>query len=876
MSVDREGEIERRLRLLRDDPEARARYDLDGSGVVEEDEWVILRRIVAAEVAHGVARDGAAPHFDEPPLTGLVGGRFEVVGLLGVGGQGRTWLARDTELGEEVALKELALGRVDDWKAVELFEREGNLLRALDHAAIPRYVLAFHDEPEGQQGGARLFLAQEYVAGRSLDDELEHTHWDEAKATALLRAMLDVLGYLHGLSPPVVHRDLKPSNIMRLDTGGFALIDFGAVSTVSSGLTGGSTVVGTSGYMPLEQFMGRAVPSTDIYALGATLVHLLSRRHPADLPMVRSRLQFEDACNVSDAFAEVLRRMLEPNVEDRFQSAAEVVRALEEGEQREQREQQKREQQKREQQKREQQKREQQKREQQKREQQRRDQQRRDQQRREQQKREQQQREQQKSTPAPTTAQPVPQSRGRRFIDFTRRPVPRWAFRILGWSLVAHFVLWASPRLGSYQPALRALETCGIAEAVLGEDVGPRYFGLSGPFGSVWTLPPVEGEDLRDRDVGTSWRVAVAGDDADGHLEFLSGPDRASVRAARLRVDGAVYSIAPCDGSATNGVLHCDGTSCSSGMLPHDHYSRLLWRPCAGEPFIYRGLVELEQGYDVLSVGAIEHSGRDATIAGAAEGAVWLTLRTDSSVESGGIRSLVATCGEVVGDQPILGCEGFECRTAPGAALPHNLDYTRSWDPCDGGPFVYEGTVDLEPNLDTLSVTAMSPEPLELGGVGIQEARFSGRPAQIRGVALGPVSLRLRTDSSVASAGVRDLWASCLAGRDVPDSLGFGRNLVCDGLVCTTTPEPLPHNLDETVFWAPCDGDPFAYVLEADFEACCDFVSLGGQQRTGRGHRSSGLLPGIVPIRIRTDGSVDSGGIRSLYASCPSRQGSEE
>ncbi len=261
------------------------------------------------------------------PLTGVVGGRFDVQRLLGAGGQARTWLARDLETGRDVALKELTLARAPSWKSVELFDRETAVLRTLDHPRIPAYVHAFHDE-EGPGGGARFFLAQRLVDGEGLDRELVRRQWSEGDAVALLRQLIDVLGYLHGHSPPVVHRDIKPSNLVRAADGSVALIDFGAVQTVTHGAGGGSTVVGTSGYMPLEQYMGRAEPASDLYAVGATLVHLLSRQDPSELPLRRSRIAFEHAVNVSSGFSDILSRLLAPSVEDRFGSAAEVAAAL--------------------------------------------------------------------------------------------------------------------------------------------------------------------------------------------------------------------------------------------------------------------------------------------------------------------------------------------------------------------------------------------------------------------------------------------------------------------------------------------------------------------------------------------------------------------
>ncbi len=150
----------------------------------------------------------------------------------------------------------------------------------------------------------------------------------EEEAKQFLEDLFEILIYLQERSPPVIHRDIKPSNIMRHKSGELALIDFGAVQSVIPKEGGGSTIIGTSGYMPVEQLMGRAEPATDLYAVGTTVIHLLSRRHPADLPMEEMRLQFQSAVNISDAFTTYLEKLTDPHVEARFSTAKEALREL--------------------------------------------------------------------------------------------------------------------------------------------------------------------------------------------------------------------------------------------------------------------------------------------------------------------------------------------------------------------------------------------------------------------------------------------------------------------------------------------------------------------------------------------------------------------
>jgi hypothetical protein len=257
----------------------------------------------------------------------LIDDRFEIERKLGQGGQGITYVATDHRSGERVALKELAVETVDDWKTVELFDREAEALEKIDHPKIPSYITHFHVDADGE--GRRLFLVQEFVDGQTLEELIDSgLRIEEAQAVDFMRQMLAILDHIHGLDPPVIHRDVKPSNIIRRPDHTLALVDFGAAQTIVPRETGGSTVVGTTGYMPLEQLMGRAEAATDLYALGATTLHLLSHHHPGELEVVEMRLQFRHLLNVSSAFVDFLERLLEPHVEDRFGSAAEALEAL--------------------------------------------------------------------------------------------------------------------------------------------------------------------------------------------------------------------------------------------------------------------------------------------------------------------------------------------------------------------------------------------------------------------------------------------------------------------------------------------------------------------------------------------------------------------
>ncbi|MGG6239445.1 serine/threonine protein kinase [Nodosilinea sp. AN01ver1] len=257
----------------------------------------------------------------------IIDGRYRVLRPLGQGSSGTTYAAEVLATGQTIALKALSLRGLQDWKKIELFEREARILKTLDHPAIPQYIDFFQVDTADNRW---FYLAQDLAEGTSLADWVEvGGRVDETEARRIAAEVLKVLVYLHGLSPPVIHRDIKPQNLICRDDGHIYLVDFGAVQTVyHHSLSQGSTVVGTYGYMAPEQFRGQAVPATDLYSLGATLLFLLTHQSPADLPQERLRINFRPYVSVSPAFADWLDQLIDPLVEDRFASAEVALAAL--------------------------------------------------------------------------------------------------------------------------------------------------------------------------------------------------------------------------------------------------------------------------------------------------------------------------------------------------------------------------------------------------------------------------------------------------------------------------------------------------------------------------------------------------------------------
>ncbi|MCK6592062.1 MAG: serine/threonine protein kinase, partial [Polyangiaceae bacterium] len=242
----------------------------------------------------------------------LRSGRYAVIRVLGEGAQAATLEAVDKKDGRLVAIKRFRVRGAKSWKEVELAEREARVLASIEHPLMPRYVEHFEE-------GGELFLVTEKIEGENLlSIRKRGVRTTEAEVVRFLRDAASALDYLHGLNPPVVHRDIKPSNVMRRPDGSYALIDFGSVRDRMKP-EGGSTVVGTFGYMAPEQFQGRAMPVSDVYAAGATALSMLTGLEPEDLPHKGLAIDVKASvgAGVSPALVSALSAMLEPDPDKR-------------------------------------------------------------------------------------------------------------------------------------------------------------------------------------------------------------------------------------------------------------------------------------------------------------------------------------------------------------------------------------------------------------------------------------------------------------------------------------------------------------------------------------------------------------------------------
>ncbi len=238
----------------------------------------------------------------------------------------QTWLATDLEVSNsensQVVVKLLAFGGQVQWENLKLFEREAQVLKQLNHARIPKYRDYFCIDERLLGFG----LVEGYLPGSSFKELLaQGKKFTEQQVRKIAVDVLNILIYLHELNRSVLHRDIKPSNLILDEDEQVYLVDFGAVQDKAAKEGATFTIVGTYGYTPMEQFGGRAVPASDLYALGATLIHLLTGTAPADLPQQDLRIQFSDRVSLSPSLVFWIEKLTEPAPERRFNTARQAL-----------------------------------------------------------------------------------------------------------------------------------------------------------------------------------------------------------------------------------------------------------------------------------------------------------------------------------------------------------------------------------------------------------------------------------------------------------------------------------------------------------------------------------------------------------------------
>ena len=264
------------------------------------------------------------------PTNQLLQRRYMILRRLAQGGQSAVYLVSDTIDGTQRALKEMSesnLSPTERESAVNDFIREARMLSTLSHPALAR---VYENFVEGQ----KQYLVMEYVEGKNLEDELieEGRPLDWNRVVAWGMDLCDVLAYLHSRQPPIIYRDLKPANVMLTPSGKLKLIDFGIARWLHTNRSHDTAQLGTDGYAPLEQYSARSEPRSDLYALGASMYHLLTGRVPESAPARVGGQSLTPLRSINplvpEAIERVVLRALSLQARERYADANQMLDAL--------------------------------------------------------------------------------------------------------------------------------------------------------------------------------------------------------------------------------------------------------------------------------------------------------------------------------------------------------------------------------------------------------------------------------------------------------------------------------------------------------------------------------------------------------------------
>ena len=259
----------------------------------------------------------------------VLGGKYEILKKIGQGGMSIVYVAMDTHLNKQWAIKEIKNdGKKNKATLLKGLEIEANILKKVDHPHLPRIVDII-------DRNGTVYVVMDYIEGRPLSEVLkDEGAQPQEKVVEWAKQLSSALDYLHSLKPPIIYRDMKPSNIMLKPEGMIKLIDFGTAKEFLLEDIADTTALGTRGYAAPEQFgdsKGRGIyktdARTDIYSLGATLYHIVTGMNPSEPPYVIKPIR-EWNPNLSSGLEKILIKCTMPNPEDRYQSCSELLYAL--------------------------------------------------------------------------------------------------------------------------------------------------------------------------------------------------------------------------------------------------------------------------------------------------------------------------------------------------------------------------------------------------------------------------------------------------------------------------------------------------------------------------------------------------------------------
>jgi len=252
----------------------------------------------------------------------LLHNRFEVIRPIADGSSGITLLARDLHSENMVVIKRFK-HLVSDTQALE---KEIQLLREIRHPRIPRFIDAFEAKADFV---TRWHIVQEFIEGEDLSKEINARRYTIAEIKEMLLSILELVEFLHSLSPPILHRDIKPANLMRRKKDdAIFLIDFGSASELARGTFGHTINTGTLGYQAPEQIRGEALLASDIYSIGVLAIELFGNTSPRNLLQGMVLTWKPTVKHLQPAYISWLEKMLAENPNHRFSSVKEARIAL--------------------------------------------------------------------------------------------------------------------------------------------------------------------------------------------------------------------------------------------------------------------------------------------------------------------------------------------------------------------------------------------------------------------------------------------------------------------------------------------------------------------------------------------------------------------
>ena len=260
----------------------------------------------------------------------VIGEKYEILKKIGQGGMSVVYLAMDTRLNKQWAIKEIKKTNKQETKTlIKGLQMEANILKMVDHPVLPRIVDIIHSN-------GTVFVVMDYIEGRPVSEILKlEGAQSQDKVIEWAKELCGALDYLHSMNPPIIYRDMKPSNIMLKPNGTVKLIDFGTAKEFDVESLADTTALGTRGYAAPEQFgdsKGRGIyktdARTDIYSLGATLYHIVTGKNPSEPPYVIKPIRTWNPA-LSSGLEKIITKCTMPNPEDRYQSCAELMYDLE-------------------------------------------------------------------------------------------------------------------------------------------------------------------------------------------------------------------------------------------------------------------------------------------------------------------------------------------------------------------------------------------------------------------------------------------------------------------------------------------------------------------------------------------------------------------